>query len=74
MSLEKALETIKSIKLTGGIFGKTTLLLVVLSLCMTAAAISLKVWWVTLLLLLPLIGLSAYTVKRCFDLNSYKKK
>lgn len=67
MSLEKALETVKSIKLTGGIFGKTTLLLVVLTVCMTAAAISLEIWWVTLLLLLPMIALATYTVKRCFD-------
>ena len=67
MNFEKALESIKSIKLTGGIFGKTTLLLVVL--CVSVAAVTLKIgtWWFALILMIPLMGLVFYLLKRCLD-------
>ena len=67
MSFDKALESIKSVRLTGGIFGKTTLLLVVLSICAAAVSIKTGTWWIPLVLMLPVIGISFYALKRCFD-------
>lgn len=67
MSFDKALESIKAIKLTGGIFGKTTLLLIVLCLCIASVSIKIGTWWFSLTLMLLMIGLAFYTLKRCFD-------
>lgn len=67
MDFDKALENIKSVKLTGGIFGKTSLLLIVLAICVAAVSIKVDVWWVPLVLMLPLMGIVFYTLKRCLD-------
>lgn len=64
---DKALESIKSIKLTGGIFGKTNLLLMVLCVSASAVCIKISVWWVALPIMLLVIGLVFYALKRCFD-------
>ena len=52
MDFEKALENIKTIKLTGGIFGKTSLVLIVLTICAAAVSLKVDVWWVPLALML----------------------
>ena len=62
-----ALETIKSIRLTGGIFGKTVLLLIVLCLSMAAVSIDSSIWWNSLVLMLTVAALVYYLIKRCFD-------
>lgn len=64
---DKTLENVKSVKLTGGIFGKTFFLLTVLSLSIAAVAYKIDVWWAALILLLPLMFIVFYAVKRCFD-------
>ena len=67
MDFDKALENLKTIKLTGGIFGKTSLVLIVLAICAAAVSIKVDVWWVPLALMLPLMGIVFYTLKRCLD-------
>jgi hypothetical protein len=67
LNFEKVLESIKTIKLTGGIFGKTSLLLIVLCVCVAAVSLKVDVWWVPLALMLPLMALVAYALKRCLD-------
>lgn len=67
MDFEKALESLKTIKLTGGIFGKTTLLLVVLCICVAAISLKISTWWFSLALMLPLMALVFYSLKRCLD-------
>lgn len=64
---DKAFQSIKSIKLTGGVFGKMNTLLIVLIICVAAACITLDVWWVTLTLILIVLFLVFYTLKRSFD-------
>ena len=65
--LREILESIKAIKLTGGIFGKTSLLLIVLCVCVAAVAFKIDVWWVQLALMLPLMAIIVYALKRNFD-------
>ena len=67
MDFDKALENLKTIKLTGGIFGKTSLVLIVLVVCSAAVSIKVDVWWVPLALMLPAMGIAFYTLKRCLD-------
>ena len=67
MRLENILETLKTVKLTGGIFGKTTLLLVVLCVCVSAVVLKIGTWWFGLIILLPLMALILYVLKRCLD-------
>lgn len=67
MDISKALERLKSVNLKGGIFGKTTTLLIVLCICVSAVCISTKVWWIALVLMVPLMGMVFYALKRCFD-------
>lgn len=67
MDFEKALESIKTIKLTGGIFGKTSLLLMVLCICVSAVAIKLGSIWFSFIFMGALIGIVFYALKRCLD-------
>ncbi len=67
MNFKKALKSIETIKLTGGIFGKTTLLLVVLCVCVAAVSLKNSTWWLALILMLPLMGIVFYSLKRCLD-------
>ena len=67
MDITKALERLKSINLRGGIFGKTTTLLVVLCICVSAVSITTRVWWMALVLVLPLMAMVFYALRRCFD-------
>lgn len=67
MSFDKAIENLKSVRLKGGIFGKTTLLLIVLAVCVSAVALKSDHWWLTLALMLPLFGVFVYGLKRSFD-------
>lgn len=67
MNFEKALESVKAIKLTGGIFGKTILLLIVLCISVAAVCFRAEMWWLSLILMLPLMGIVTYALKRCLD-------
>ena len=67
MDFEKALENLKTVKLTGGVFGKTSLVLIVLAICAAAVSIKVDVWWIPLALMLPVFGIAFYTLKRCLD-------
>ena len=67
MNFDKALESIKTVKLTGGIFGKTTLLLIVLSVCITAICINADTWWFPLVFIPPLMLIITFALKRCLD-------
>lgn len=67
MNFEKALESIKAIKLKGGIFDKTTTLLIVLCLCVATVCVAASMWQVTLGLMLPLMAIIFYAFKRCID-------
>ena len=67
VNFEKTLEIIKSIRLTGGVFGKTTLLLIVLCVCVAAISYKIATWWLALFLMIPLMGLVFYSLKRCLD-------
>ena len=67
MDISKALERVKSINLSGGIFGKTTTLLVVLSICVSAVCMTTRVWWLALVLMIPLMLMVFYALKRCLD-------
>lgn len=67
MDITEALERVKSIKLSGGIFGKTTTLLVVLCICVTTVCMTIRVWWISLILMIPLMMMVFYALKRCMD-------
>ena len=67
MDITKALERLKSINFRGGIFGKTTTLLVVLCICVSTVCIATRVWWMALVLILPLMAMVFYALRRCFD-------
>jgi len=67
IDFDRALESIRSIKLTGGMFGKTSLLVMVLAVCMAAVAIKIGTWWFALAAMLPVTALAYYALKRCFD-------
>jgi hypothetical protein len=67
VNFEKALDRIKSIKLTGGVFGKTTLLLIVLCLCIAIVTLKIGTWWFALILMIPMMLLVFYALKRCLD-------
>ena len=67
MDISNALERLKAINLKGGIFGKTTTLLIVLCVCVTSVIIAAGVWWMALVLILPLMAMVFYSLRRCFD-------
>lgn len=70
MSIDKAIESIKTTRLRGGIFGKTTLLLMVLTIGVCTVSFKSAFWWLTLALMLPLMGIVFYALKRSFDFAS----
>lgn len=67
MNIEKILDSLKTVKLTGGIFGKITLLLIVVCVCCTAIILATGIWWFSLSIVLILIILVFYALKRSFD-------
>lgn len=67
MSFDKALESLRAVNLRGGVFGKTALLLMVLSICVAAVCIKSDIWWLQLGLMLPLMGIVLYALKRVLD-------
>lgn len=67
MGFEKAIETIQGIKLTGGVFGKTTLLLIVLCVSIVVISVKIGTWWFALLLMIPMMGIVLYSLKRVLD-------
>jgi hypothetical protein len=67
MNFDKALESVKKVKLKGGIFGKTSLIVIVLCVCVTAVSMKVGTWWFALILMLPMMGLVFYSLKRVLD-------
>ncbi len=67
MDLLKQIDQLKSIKLSGGVFGKTTTLMVVLTICLSVISIKIELWWITLVLMLPVMGIVFYSLKRILD-------
>ena len=67
MDLAKTLESVKSIKLQGGIFSKSSLIIIVLAICTASVCIFTKNVWVSLILTLSVLGIAFYTIKRCLD-------
>jgi len=67
LDISKALERLKSVNIKGGIFGKTTTLMVVLSICVSGVTIATGIWWITLILMVPLMGMVFYAFKRTLD-------
>ncbi len=65
--IEKLFRYLMSLMLTGGIFTKTIYLLIVLSVCVTFVIGILKLWWLALLLFIPLFGLVFYAMRRLFN-------
>jgi hypothetical protein len=67
VSIDKALENLKSVRLKGGIFGKTTMLLSVLVVGVSAVCLKGGAMWLAPTLMLPLMGIVFYALKRSFD-------
>lgn len=67
MNIDKTLDSLRSIKLKGGIFGKTTLLLIVLCICVSTVCVASRVWWLALVLMVPLMAMVFYMLKKCLD-------
>ena len=67
LDINKAIDKLKHIKLHGGIVGKTTTLLIVLSLVIGSVCFVVKNQDYIIILLLVLLGLVFYGMKRCFD-------
>jgi hypothetical protein len=67
VSIDKAIESLKSVRLRGGVFGKVTLLLIVLAIGVCTVAFKSDLWGLTLGLMLPLMGIVFYALKRTFD-------
>ena len=67
MNIHRVLDSLKGIKLTGGIFGKTCVLLCVLVVCFSVVVLRIATWWFGLMIMVPLGLLVFYAIKRCFD-------
>ncbi|MDF3980452.1 hypothetical protein P3W23_00360 [Luteibacter sp. PPL554] len=65
--LEKEIESLKKIKLHGGMVGKATLLCIVLILGVSAVCFKASLWWLTIPLMVLMMGIVFYTLKRLFD-------
>jgi hypothetical protein len=65
--IDKLMRSVQLVNVRGGIFGKTTVLLIVLCICVAAVSIKAGVWWLSLALMLPLMALMVYAIKRVFD-------
>ncbi len=71
VNIKDILGPLGRIRFRGGIFGKMTVLLIVLILSVSAVAFKLA-GWLALLLLLPVMALVWYALKRLFDFaNSF---
>ena len=64
---EREIESIKKIKLNGGIFGKAALVLTILIIAVSAVCLRLSAWWLILALMLPMMGIVFYNLKRLMD-------
>ena len=65
--LTKVLEFIKTINLTGGTFGKISLVLIILCVCVTAIVIGLGSLWLAGLGVVAFSVIVFYALKRVFD-------
>jgi len=66
-ALFRALMRLQSVKLSGGMFGKITSLLLAITICITVICVFSSIWWLSLVLVFPLLLIVFYTLKRCFD-------
>ena len=67
MNTEKLFDTIRAIRLSGGIFGKTIFLLIVLCVSLTVVSINVSMWWFSLTFMILMFSLITYVLKRCLD-------
>ena len=67
MDFDKALESIKTIKLTGGIFGKTSKVLIVLCVCVAVVVIKTDSLLFAFFCMAALLGIVIYALKRVLD-------
>jgi hypothetical protein len=67
MSIDKAIENLRTVRLRGGIFGKTAMVCIILIIGVSAVAFKSTFWWLTLLLMFGLMGIVFYALKRSFD-------
>ena len=65
--LEKEIESLQKIKLNGGIFGKASLVLMVLIAGVSAVCLRVSAWWLILALMLPMMLIVLYGLKRVMD-------
>lgn len=64
---EKEIESIQKIRLNGGIFGKAALVLIILIIAVSAVCLRLSTWWLILALMLPMMVIVLYNLKRLMD-------
>lgn len=64
---DKALENLKSVRLTGGLFAKIVPVLIVLCISITWVCLKNGTWWLPISLFLPVLLLFYYVFKRLFD-------
>ena len=65
--LAKALESITTIKLTGGVFGKISPVLIALCICVTTIVVQIGSSWLAFLGVGALLVIVGYALKRVFD-------
>lgn len=64
---EKEIESIQKVKLNGGIFGKAALVLMILIIAVSAVCFKLSTWWLILVLMLTMMAIVFYGLKRAMD-------
>ena len=64
---DRLLERLTALKLPGGIFRQTTQIQIVLCISVAAVCIVVRLWWVVLVLMLPLFGLVFFSMWRVFN-------
>lgn len=67
MNIDQVLSKVKAIRLKGGVFGNTTHLLITLCLVVGAVCITSDEWWIRLPLMLALMALVLYGMRRVFN-------
>ena len=67
MNFDAIFANLKSIRLSGGIFGKTTVLLCVVTVSACAIAWKISNPWISFAIVSLVIVIVWYSVKRCFD-------
>jgi hypothetical protein len=64
---ENELKMFKKIKFRGGIFSVAALVLMILIICVSAVCIRINAWWLILSLMIPMMSIVFYNLKRLMD-------